>query len=359
MIFYFTIFGILGVFSFLEIFGLKKSVNVSVFAIMTFFLFLLSFLRWETGADWEAYYTFFNGSVDWFTLGDFEWGFSRINEFVKMFFDNYNVLLFILGIIIFSFQSSAILSLSPYPVTSLFLLWSVSFGNILFVRQNIATVILFFSIRYIQKKSFLKFVCMILLAMLFHRTSLVFVFAWWIYRFNLSKKMMLVYIALSVCLSIVLGKIMEGLGGLVGGVVEQKLETYLSDGSETFGVKASMTQIVIKGFANKVFVFGICLFFFSRVKEAGEKTKGYLNLYWAGILLYFSTISISLALVRLSYAYDIIFIILIPYLFFYIRSFNLRFFLFFLFLIYLGLRLYVGLVGSYYELFVPFKTILW
>ena len=177
MIFYFAIFTLLAFFSFLEIFAFKKVDSVLFFLVLTFFLFSLSFIRWETGTDWDAYLNFFEISTEWFSESEeFEWGFSRLNEIIRSYSSNYTVMLFVMAAILFSFQSKAILAFSPYPITSILILWSTTFANIFFVRQTVSIAILFFSIRYIQEKRFWSFLLMIFFAMLFHRTSIIFIF---------------------------------------------------------------------------------------------------------------------------------------------------------------------------------------
>ena len=357
MVFYFSIFGLLSIFSAFEIYGLRYKESKFFFICLSFFLFILSFIRWETGTDWENYISFFNSSLEWGNESEFEWGFARSNEFIKIIFDNYSILLFFFGLILFSFQSAAILKFSPYPVTSLLFLWSTVFANVFFVRQSLATVILFFSIKYIKEKKLFKFLFMIFIAMLFHRTSLVFILAWWIFPLKIRPVIMLLFIGFSIMISVLLSKVMESLGGLLGGVVQQKIEMYLDSGGENFGTEASLTQIIIKGFANKIFIFGLSLFYLDSLEKKGISFRGYLNLYWLGILLYFSTISISVALVRLSFVYDMVLIILVPIILNNITQVSMRFFIFCIFICYLLLRLYISLVGGYYELFVPFKTI--
>lgn len=357
MTFYFLIFGILAFISFVEVFGLKKADGIILFSVLSFFLFLLSFLRWETGTDWDAYFDFFENSTDWFLDSEFEWGFARLNELVRSCFDNYTFLLFVLASILYAFQNIGILNYSPYPITSLLVLWSTTFCNIFFVRQTVAIAILFFSIKYIEEKKFWKFLLLIGLAMLFHRTSLIFIFAWWIYSLRLRPVTLWIYVAGSFFLSIALGKLFENLGELAGGVVQQKIDFYLSDSENTFGGKTPMSQIIIKGFANKIFIFAIVNLMFKKIVKSEPQFYGYFNLYWAGIIIYFSTISLSLALVRLSLVYDMVLIILIPFILKYTSNLYLKFFLFIMFVFYLLARLYIALTGNYLELYVPFKTI--
>jgi len=357
MTFYFLIFAVLTFFSFVEVFGLKKKDSAFFFIILSFLLFLLSFLRWETGTDWEPYITFFNSSDEWFIEGDFEWGFARFNEFVKIYFDNYTFFLFLLGTIIFCLQSAAILKFSPYPILSLLVLWSTIFGNVFFVRQTVATIFLFFSIRYIQEKKFWSFLAMIFLAMLFHRTSIVFILAWWIYKLRLKPITLIIYVAISLSLSVLLGKLFESLGEFAGGVVQQKIDLYLSDSENSFGSKTSVAEIVAKGIINKIFIFGIVTSMLGKITDKEPEFRGYFNLYWAGIVIYFSVVSISIVLVRFALVYDMVLIIIIPFVLKYTENPYGRFFMFLMFVFYLLARFYTALTGNYIELFVPFRTI--
>ena len=357
MAFYFIIFILLTIFSAFEVYGLKKNAKTLFFIILSSLLFFFSFIRWDTGTDWESYHTFFNYSTEWGLEGEFEWGFTRLNEFVKIFFDNYTFLLFIIASALFYFQSSAILRFSPYPSFSLLFLWCIIFANIFFVRQALATVILFFSIRYIQEKKLLLFLMMVGLAMLFHRTSIVFIIAWWVYHLKLRPVVMIAGIGISLTLTVALSTLMATLGSVAGGSIQHKISFYLDSSGFTFGMEnTSIAQIIIKGFANKVFIFALALFFLKRLEEKGEEFRGYLNLYWVSILIYFSMVSISIVLVRLSIVYDMVAIVLIPIILINIERLYVRFFLFLVFVCYLFLRLNLSL-SSYPDSYIPFKTI--
>lgn len=357
MNFYFIIFAILSLFSFVEIFGLKSKQQIIIFLLFTFCMFILSFLRWEVGTDWISYFSFFDSSNQWMIESEFEWGFSRLNEFVKIIFDNYTILLFILGTILFGFQTKAIYKLSPYPITSLLFLWSISFGNVMFVRQTVATSILLFSVNYIINQKFRKFIFCIGLAMLFHRTSLIFLPAWWIYKIKIKPLWLWTGIGISVLFTIVIKSLLDNLIGIMGPIIQYKLDVYLSDSETTFGTNATLGQIIIKGVINKLIIFAILLYMSKKVIIKYPIFQRLINLYWIGILLYFSTISISVAFVRLSFAYDILQIILVPILFSIIKNYQLKIICFIILLTYLSLRLYVALVSNYYDMYVPFKTI--
>lgn len=361
MSFYFILFTVLGVSSILEVFFLKKNQNYWVFIFFSSLLFMMSFIRWENGADWSLYYSFFNKSDYWFVDSQFEWGFSRINEFIKIYFDNFTVLLFVLGAILFLFQTKAILYFSPYPITSLFLLWSVSLGNVFFVRQTIATAILFYSIRFIQEKKIIPFLLLMALAMLFHRSSLVFVFAWWLY--HLKLKPVVFFLVLLFCpigsyfFSNFIANHLGGMSGILG-VFGNKLAYYTAHRNETFGMKAPLREIFVRSFANRFVILSLFVFPFSKILENNDKLRGLINIYWGGALISLSMIFISFAFVRFSFAYDMALIIIIPSLILNCTKLNDKIYLYAFFFVYAALKLFILITRSYFDLFIPFNTIL-
>lgn len=360
MSFYFILFTVFGVSSILEVFYLKKNQNYWIFIFFTCILFTMSFIRRENGADWSLYYSFFNKSNSWLIDSQFEWGFARINEFVKIYFDNFTVLLFILGAILFLFQTKAILYFSPYPITSLFLLWSVSLGNVFFVRQTIATAILFYSIRFVQEKKIIPFFLLIVLAMLFHRSSLVFIFAWWFYHLKLKPVFLLsILVFCPIGAYFFSNFIANHLGEMNGvlGVFGNKLTYYATHRNETFGMKAPLREIVVRSFINRFVLLLLFVLSFRKILENNYKLRGLINIYWVGALISLSMIFISFAFVRFSFAYDIVLIIIIPSLILNCTKLNEKIYLYAFFFIYAALKLYILITRSYFDLFIPFNII--
>jgi hypothetical protein len=353
---YFLVFTLFGIFSFLEVWGAEKNTTTFIFFLFSFLLFILSFIRWDTGTDWNTYEFFFNRGDYWFMESEFEWGFSRLNEFVKIIFDNYTVLLFILGTIVFTFQTKAIFSYSCYPITSLWVLWCMSFGNVFFVRQTVATVLMFYSIKFIYQKKIYHFVFFVFLAMLFHRTSIIFIFAWWVYKIHISTYKMLFIIFLSVFFSFLVGIIIEKLGAVFGGLVQQKVDIYFADSDATYGMEASKEMLVTRAILNKGFIFFVALYMLKKIELKNTEYRGFLNLYWFGIVLYFSTISFSVVLGRLAVVYDLTLIILVAFILKYAHNIFEKLFLFLCFLVYFILKLY-STINLYYDVYVPYKSI--
>ena len=357
MLFYFLIWFCLFVFSLLEINNLQKEHSFFLFAISTFFLFFLSFVRWETGTDWDGYYEYFNHIFYYFQDSDFEFGFARINEIIKLTFGNYTILLFVFSCIIFFFQTKVILKYSPLPLFSLFFLWSISFANVFYIRQTVAIALLFYSTTFlVNKKTWLFFIC-IYIATLFHSTSFVFVFAYFLFRLRITIKQMFFFLLMSFLFSIFLVSIFNSILPLVGGIIQHKLETYLALGEDGGTMtQSSLGEVLIRGLANKLFIFVLLIYFSSKEMKENLIFRGYLNLYWFGAILYFSMASISIVFVRFSFPYDIVQVILLPLLLKNVSS-NNRYVLYAIISVFLLFRFYITLFGSYYDLYVPYKTI--
>ena len=357
MAFYYLVFFLFYLFSLLEILGLRRKQSITLFFILSFFIYILSFIRWETGTDWYNYKDFFDHPTKWFEFGNFEPGYSTLNTFASYLFGDYTYLLFLLSSILYYFQTKTIYRLSALPLTSLFVLIGIYFGNINYIRQNIAICILFYSIIFIQRKDFIRFIIYVGIASMIHLSSIIFIFAWWIYYYNFSKRFMIVTILCSIFFSSFMFYIMTRIGSALGGIVEYKLQLYLSESDSSVNSSHSYMFIIIKGIANKCFVFIIALLFYDKIKEKYPNLKNYLNLYWFGIILYFSFISVSIVLVRFSFPYDFIQVILFPLILDSLIRKSNRIICFNVLSLYLVLRLYIY-ITSYYELYVPFKTIL-
>lgn len=360
MSFYVTIFLVLFFFSFIEGQNLERRVTTYFYFLFCFIFFVLSFIRWETGTDWKSYYDYFL-NFKLFSSDDapFEWGFTLLVKTVAFFSNSYTVLLFICGFILFTFQSVSINKISPYPIISLWFLWSIQFANILFVRQWIAVAILIYSVTFIQKRRFIPFLLLVILASSFHISSLIFLAAWKIYNLEISRKKMIIILLTSVGFSVIFAKLIEILSGGLGGVIQARLDTYLSsEYNSEENEKLGIVSIIIKGFANK-FLILLCSFcLYGKIIKRYPEFKSYLNLYWFGAVVYFTTISISLVFVRFSYVFDFFQIILVPYIFKVIDNNLIKTLAFIIFFAYLFLRMWQLLNGPYMEEFIPFKIIL-
>lgn len=343
--------------------NIEKSKKIFIFNLLILLFWFLSFIRWKCGTDWDSYYDFFrmNDKLEDFKSRGFEPLYTYINFFVKGISSNYWVLLLSLASIIYPLTSSTIKRISPYPILSLLLYLLLRRADIFFVRESIAIAFCFFSIRFIIDRKLFPFLLCILIAFNFHDSSIVFIFAYYIYSIKIKLK----YI--SICVFMLLGIVLlySGwvkdqffyLSSFLGGAISYKYENYISYGDIDFGMGMSLKRAIIQGSINRVIFF--IIFAYTLAKNRGNSVvSGLFNIYAFGILIFICVIPFSLALSRLVNTYEMSSLLLIGYSF---KSFspNRRFVYFLFFSIYVFVRFYMStLTGGYSSCFVPFSTIL-
>lgn len=198
---YISLFFLLAIFSCID-FSNKNKEKYSTLIIATILLVLLSGLRYETGTDWEVYFDYFNSETK---IGEhyFEIGYQILNNIVRYFTDNYNILLTIIALFI-ALIAYIIARYSNFPLLAL-----VGFYSLMFVvflggnRQAIAIALSIFSLRFIINRKLFKFLSVIFLASLFH-------FSVWLFTpvYFLAKKRFSSYFLFSLCIvSLILGQL--------------------------------------------------------------------------------------------------------------------------------------------------------
>ena len=48
-----------------SIYRIRKRDRLFLYITISLFFWVMSFVRWETGTDWESYYNFFNNHYTW------------------------------------------------------------------------------------------------------------------------------------------------------------------------------------------------------------------------------------------------------------------------------------------------------
>lgn len=355
---YIAIFAFLVVLSFFEVINALKPKTQKMFTItIGLIFFLMSSLRWERGTDWNSYYTFFYGGYN----PGFEIGYTTLVSIIKSVTNNYTVYLTAIALIIFIFQTNSILQFSGinnklqneekgycFPITILFVYFCLYFGYIYPVRISIATVIAFYSIKYIKSKSLLKFLALYILAISFHRTAIIFLPAYFIYHLKFNKKIIL-YTILGLFITVFFfGKATTFLGSILGGTYQVRAEVYSN--SELGNEKS------IFGLINMTMVFLVFLYLYFKKFKNEEQYNGMFNLYFVGYFLYVGAFIYSNTFFRASSFYTMTQIILMPYIFKIKSSKGINMILFVVFSVYFGLRMF-SLLNNYWYLYVPYKSI--
>lgn len=356
MLFYIAVSLLMVISSFLEVFVCRKKL-MPLFYIISFVLFSVSFLRWNVGTDWDGYHEIYLHPEQY---EDMEVGFMVLNITVKQFFDSYTMALFIQGAILFVFQTAAIKQLSPYPMTTLMLLWGSSFCGIFFVRQSVSTAILLFSIVMIRDRHLLAFLVLVFLASLLHRSALFFLPAYRIYHLHFSNKRAV----LAIACGMLIGSLIDfadyfgTIGSLLGGMYEIKIDGYMRRGADmSFNSGQTAAQLYIRTMLGRLFLLLLFVVFIKR-KYKMTIGGGMLNLFTFTIVLIPIFSSIANTFNRLLVPYMHCQSLLLTLVIFSLRTEVQKVWCFALFMVIIMVQLYMKLFVDYDgEAYLPFNII--
>ncbi|MGP1501272.1 MAG: EpsG family protein [Bergeyella cardium] len=203
------------VFSFMETYASDYKNYKGVWVVIVF-LIILSGLREDAGADYGVYaimYRDFGVSIDYSELLEgtlfrenklpIEWLYSVIGKVFFSFGLPFFIFTLFLAIVSVGIKYLAFEQSVVYPALSMLLYLFPSYftGDSGHMRQAFAMGILMFSFLFIKKRNLLMFLIMVYLAMGFHKSSAVFVLAYWIAIVPMNRITLLGMVLISVLLS--------------------------------------------------------------------------------------------------------------------------------------------------------------
>lgn len=340
--------------------GIKENTKKKILLVMFLVFYLMSFLRWEYGSDWESYYTHFE-AYSWGNLYQHEIIYMIILLTSKSIIYDYTFVLFCFSTILFFFQIKGVSKLSILPLTSLFVLTGTYFCYVGFVRQNIAVAIAFYSLIFIRERRLVPFIICFILAFGFHYSALVFFPAYWIYNLKFSRKQLLLFLLMSVFLSSVMMLLLQSVGDLIGiSSILSRTENYLDQGYDyEDGSTLDPRQLIIKACLNRGIVVLIIFYLIGKIRNSDSWSfyNGLFNLYCFGTILFFMSSPLHITLTRMSWYYDIAQVLIFPILFVCTRQKNSKFVFFSIMTVYLAGRLYLNInayEGDNSYKFIPF-----
>jgi hypothetical protein len=322
--------------------------------------FLLSFLRWDRGADWMSYYDYFLN----FTKPDegmfFEFGYQYLSCFIRNVFNNYTILLFVQSLIIYFSFLITIRNFSLNPVFSLLIFFSIIFADIYFVRQNVAIAITFFSFNYIYKKRILVFILFVLLASSIHVTSIIFILAYPIYYLRLSRKSLFVLFICFIGSIFFIEPLLIYFSNSFDSIVSFKIARYIAlaeDPAKT-GANDGVTLIdlLIKGMISRFVILIAILGLLNTLRMNNKLLNGISNFYIFGCFCYFSLAPLGIAFARVVNYYEIFIILIIPYLFRTLTSKRIKLLMLIFVISYCSIRFISG-YNRHPTLYSPYKSI--
>lgn len=352
----YIIFGLISLLSFSEMNLGRRFGKIAVIPIILIF-YLLSFLRWERGTDWASYnFIFENISSNEYLQMMYEFLFIKLNSIIYSTTGDFSVLLFVEASIIFFCFFYIIRKYSEAPIFSVLVWFSVSLASVFFTRQAIAVAICVFALHFIIQRKVYLFLLTVFIAMLFHKSALIFFPAYWIYTLNLSKKQIIVILIGSCVLTSVAGSLLTTIGSSGLGSLSERSTVYMEAGTDdAFGSSYSPMETMIRGVSYRLFLIAIFIIFLFENYEKAQ-FRGLFNLYLMSVVLFILFVPISVALIRFSGYYEIFQIFLYPILILQTKNKIIKNLVLLLLIVYLGFKFY-GVIFAYKDLYIPYKSI--
>ena len=162
----------------------------------TIILILVQGLRsFSIGVDLKTYQIIFdrNSAMSFseiFAYYDAEWGYHLLNKIIFVFGGNLRTLLFIVSISIYIPLYLVVKKYSKMPFISylLFMFLGLFTFSLSGLRQTMAMGITILAFMQIKDKNLIKFIILVTFATLFHKSALIFYFAYPLYHFRISRK---------------------------------------------------------------------------------------------------------------------------------------------------------------------------
>lgn len=169
----------------------KKRLKYIFISIATLQLILLLSLRHSTiGIDVPGYVSFFKRSILSSTIDHrFELGYKALNNIIGILTNNEQIFLTIVAILSIAPVGRFIYKYSKMPFLSFTIYIAFNYYAFTFsgLRQAISFAIIFISYDYIKDRKLMKFLICVVCASLFHKSALIFLPAYFIYRIKINK----------------------------------------------------------------------------------------------------------------------------------------------------------------------------
>lgn len=338
---------------------IKRKESVAILLILMMICYVLSFIRWETGTDWDTYISIFRASNN---LSDnytnVEYLFFLLNHICRRISSSYSFALFIEATIIFLCTFS-ILKQQPYPLISFFLLFSGTMGNIMFVRQSIAVSIVLFSYIFILNKKKKGFIICILVATLVHTSSIMALPIYWIYYSNIKWK----YVITLLVFVLIIGIYSSGVWlrdiSVIHPFIEYKINNYLNaseSNADLAYITMSPQEAIFKHLLKRSLALILILLFCRSSVIKDLRLKGYLMIYIYSSLLYLLVTPLSMNLSRICTPLEIVDIFLYPYIYTQVKHRANKYFILICILL-LGLSKFMSNFNRFPEIFNNYITI--
>jgi hypothetical protein len=245
--------------------------TVMVFGL-SLLAFAASFLRWETGTDWESYFITFQKLNSFASAQSQSWwgpGYSYTALLVNLLGGNYTIFLGCIASVLFSVKYHLLTRSCAAPLVAVFVLFCANFFDIFFTRQSVGVVLFWAFIWYYYNRRLGLAAVAALAAVAFHYSAaLPIAMTVALVNFRWRKVALAVSIAglLASLLLVFQWDIKNYLGDLLGSMfsgsgvsayVSRSLATYV--GAEYVEEKASVLSTTLRANIKLVFWFFVII----------------------------------------------------------------------------------------------------
>lgn len=298
-----AIFLILATASYIEIFKTKKKQSIFLWVAGILIVVAVGF-RTDVGADYPVYRTLFSGFALYTSYGDvldkalfrpnaeeIEWIFVFLN---KIIFDvglPFYFVTLVMAILAVSLKFTSIYNNVEFPaLAALFYFMPVMFfedsGQ---MRQGLGIAVSVFSFKYIKERNLWMFLLCMYIALGFHKTSIVFIPAYWLAKIPLNKTRIFWILIVSLLISPLElyklgGSLFENVtpqdvGGAYTGYLNDRyygseVDTGLNDIVKLFWIiilirydNEGCEKVWYYEYMRNLAVFGLAMFYFFRTNE--------------------------------------------------------------------------------------------
>lgn len=262
--------------------------NKSWYKTIVVLMIFTAGLAYGISPDWVAYWRAFEDvsetpisqlkelSEYW----DMEVGYIYLNKLVSFIGLGYGAFTLLLAAIALSLKTMTIFRYGGYVFLALlmYMVPTYFFEEQVHVRQGMANAIALFSVRYIIQRKLWKFLLCFVIAFLFHKAVVVFLFAYWIVKIRFNNTLIILAVGAAVLASVFgLSSVIDGLMRILPFGVG---DTY-SDYANEFSEKSLLGDIV------KVLTVIVILLFNKKVEQKDELFAYFRNIYLFGVVLFF------------------------------------------------------------------------
>ncbi|MRX48659.1 EpsG family protein [Pedobacter puniceum] len=291
---------------------LKKG-NYKLALILTAILWLIFHdgFRWGVGTDWKIYHDFFLNCLDNNT-DKFEIGYNTMSKLVRALTDHYSAFLILHALIVYILISRSIIKYAVNPLLTIFLFYCLMLGYLGMNRQYISFAICIFSYQFIFKRKFIYFILCIFIALLFHSSALLFIFAYFLHK-KLKTKYIVTLLILFFLISVsgIINKLPLNIFFLLSESIGDKASFY----KENQFLDTNIVFTVLALLKRSIWII-LGIIFYKQIKNRDTYFDFFFNIYLVGTLIYilFNNTLLQIVVSRGILYYNIGEVFLIPYI---------------------------------------------